>query len=140
MPDLDDDNESEWAVVTDLIPSPDELEELKFAWQVVKMLKSNAICFTKNKQTIGIGIGQTSRIDSLNIAIERAGRMKLSLQASVCASDGFFPFRDSIDRMAEFGVRCVIQPGGSKGDTEVIEACNQHKIAMIFTNRRHFRH
>ena len=140
MPDLCDDDNTNWQVLTKTKPKPEQFQECLFAWQVVKMLKSNAICFTKNKQTIAMGIGQTSRIDSMNIAIERANRMNLSLPGSVCASDGFFPFTDSISRLAEVGVRCVIQPGGSKADPEVIADCDKHKIAMIITGRRHFRH
>ena len=140
MPDLLDDNISEWTYPTAKKPNEEQLKELIFAWQVVKMLKSNAICFTKGKQTIGMGSGQTSRIDSLNIAIERATRMNLDLIDSVCASDGFFPFRDSIDVLSKIGVRCVIQPGGSKADPEVINACDEYGIAMIMTGRRHFRH
>ncbi|MCL2063107.1 MAG: bifunctional phosphoribosylaminoimidazolecarboxamide formyltransferase/IMP cyclohydrolase [Candidatus Cloacimonetes bacterium] len=140
MPDLVEDNVEEWTFPTDQKPSNNELDELKFAWQVVKMLKSNAICFTKNKQTLGLGIGQTSRISSLNIAVESAKRANLDLTNSVCASDGFFPFKDSIERLSEIGVKLVIQPGGSKADLEVIQACNKLKIAMVLTGRRHFRH
>ena len=138
--DLYEDNLNEWVYPTINKPTKSELSELTFAWQVVKMLKSNAVCFTKNKQTIGMGIGQTSRIDSINIAINRASKMKLDLQNSVCASDGFFPFRDSIDRLNEIGVKYVIQPGGSKSDPEVIKACEEYGIVMVFTHRRHFRH
>ena len=140
IPDLADDCEEEWEIVTELKPSENDLNEAKFAWQVVKMLKSNAICFTRDNQTIGMGIGQTSRIDSLNIAIERSKRMGFTLENSVCASDGFFPFSDSIETMSKHAIKTIIQPGGSKGDAEVIQACNKHKIAMIFTKRRHFRH
>jgi len=139
-PDLLEDDETQWTFPTQCKPTESDLAECRFAWQVVKMLKSNAICFTRDLQTIGMGIGQTSRIDSLNIAIERAGRMGLSISGSVCASDGFFPFRDSIDRLAGVGVKCVIQPGGSVSDSEVISACDEHGIAMVMTGRRHFRH
>ena len=140
LPDLYDDDSNSWQIPTIAKPSLEQIKECKFAWQVVKMLKSNAICFTKNKQTIGMGIGQTNRIDSMNIAVDRANRMNLSLSDSVCASDGFFPFTDSIDRLAEIGVKCVIQPGGSKADPDIISACNNHNIAMLITGRRHFRH
>ncbi|MCL1827360.1 MAG: bifunctional phosphoribosylaminoimidazolecarboxamide formyltransferase/IMP cyclohydrolase, partial [Candidatus Cloacimonetes bacterium] len=139
-PDIWEDIPEMWEYPTILRPTPAQRRQLIFAWQVVKMLKSNAICFCKNKQTLGLGIGQTSRIDSLNIAIERAVRMGHNLKGSFCASDGFFPFRDSIDRLHEIGVKCIIQPGGSKADPEVIAACNEYNIAMIHTGRRHFRH
>lgn len=139
-PDLENDDIKQWEFPTNIKPDSKELEELHFSWQVVKMLKSNAICFTKENRTIGLGIGQTSRIDSMNIAIERANRMNLSISGSFCASDGFFPFRDSIDKLAEIGVKFVIQPGGSKADSEVIEACNDYGIAMVLTGKRHFRH
>jgi len=140
MADLIEDNTAEWTYPTKAKPTDNDLDELLFAWQVVKMLKSNSICFTKNKQTIGLGIGQTSRIDALNIAIESSIRMNLDLSGSVCASDGFFPFRDSIDAIAKIGVKCIIQPGGSKADPEVIQACDEYGIAMVMTGRRHFRH
>ena len=139
-PDMLKDDPSQWVIPTDRKPNENEFKELQFAFQIVKMLKSNAVCFTKNKQTIGLGIGQTSRIDSLNIAIDRSQKMKLDIAGSVCASDGFFPFRDSIDRLNDIGVKSVIQPGGSKADSDIITACNEHNIAMIITNRRHFRH
>jgi len=139
-PDLTEDDETQWTYPTKEKPTESDLAECRFAWQVVKMLKSNAICFTRQLQTIGLGIGQTSRIDSLNIALERAKRMGLSVSGCICASDGFFPFRDSIDTIASLGVKCVIQPGGSVADDEVISACDEHGIAMILTGRRHFRH
>jgi phosphoribosylaminoimidazolecarboxamide formyltransferase/IMP cyclohydrolase len=139
-PDLCDDNLEEWTYPTGNIENQEILNELIFAWQVVKMLKSNAICFTKNKQTIGLGIGQTSRIDSMNIAIDRAIKMEHSLAGCVCASDGFFPFTDSIDKINEIGVKYIIQPGGSKADPDVIEACKKYGITLILTGRRHFRH
>ena len=104
------------------------------------MLKSNAICLVKGTHTIGIGIGQTSRVDSLKIALNRAKEMGFDLNGAVCASDGFFPFRDSIDLLHENGIMSVIQPGGSRADDEVIDACNELKMSMIITNRRHFRH
>ena len=140
MPDMLDDNENEWTVVTNRKPDEKDFDEIRFAWQVVKMLKSNAICFTAENRTLALGIGQTSRIDSLNIAIDRSMKMNLDLTGSVCASDGFFPFRDSIDTIAKYDIKCVIQPGGSKSDNDVIAACNEHNIVMVFTNRRHFRH
>jgi phosphoribosylaminoimidazolecarboxamide formyltransferase/IMP cyclohydrolase len=138
--DLEVDIESDWTNPTVAKPTEQELDECRFAWQVVKMLKSNAICFTQNKQTIGMGIGQTSRIESMHIALNRAKNMGFEVAGSVCASDGFFPFRDSIDLLASVGVKCIIQPGGSKADPDVIAACDEHGIAMTITGRRHFRH
>jgi phosphoribosylaminoimidazolecarboxamide formyltransferase/IMP cyclohydrolase len=138
--DLELDDETNWTIPTVAQPTDQELDECRFAWQVVKMLKSNAICFTKDKQTIGMGIGQTSRIDSMSIAINRAKNMELNIEGSVCASDGFFPFRDSIDLLVQVGVKCFIQPGGSKADPEIIAACDEHGIVMVLTGRRHFRH
>lgn len=138
--DIDRDDLSQWQVVTNRKPSDMEWEALKFGWNCVASLKSNAVAFTTNQQTLGLGIGQTSRIDSTEIAISKAEKFSLSLINSICASDGFFPFRDSIDQLAKYGVTAVIQPGGSKGDPEVIAACNEHNIAMVMTNTRHFRH
>jgi len=118
-------------------PSEDQIEELLFAWKVVKHVKSNAIVYVKNKSTVGIGAGQMSRVDSSRIGVLKAGD---NLQGAVMASDAFFPFRDSIDSAAEAGISAIIQPGGSIRDQEVIDACNEHGIAMIFTGVRHFRH
>jgi len=139
-PDLMDDDEAAWTCPTLAKPTEAELTELRFAWQVVKMLKSNAICMSKDRQTIGMGIGQTSRIDSMNIAIGNAQRFGHDLLGAVCASDGFLPFKDSIEKLDEVSVKCIIQPGGSVSDSEVIATCNELEIAMIFTHRRHFRH
>jgi AICAR transformylase/IMP cyclohydrolase PurH (only IMP cyclohydrolase domain in Aful) len=94
----------------------------------------------KDKRTVGIGVGQTSRVDSLETAIKKAKEFNLPLEGSVLASEAFFPFRDSIDTAAKEGIKAVIQPGGSIRDQEVIDACNEHGIAMIFTNMRHFKH
>ena len=138
--DIDRDNQEQWKVATTRQPTEQEWEALKFGWNCVASLKSNAVAFTSNDRTLGLGIGQTSRIDSTEIAINKADKFSLSLQNSICASDGFFPFRDSIDQLVKYGVTAVIQPGGSKGDPEVIEACNEHSIAMVMTNTRHFRH
>jgi len=140
QPDLIEDNETAWTFPTQAKPTKKELSELRFAWQVVKMLKSNAICLSRNRQAIGLGIGQTSRVDSLNIAISNAQHFGHELKGAVCASDGFFPFRDSIDRLGSVGIAYVIQPGDSVRDSEVITACNELGIAMVFTHRRHFRH
>ena len=127
-------------VVTKKAPSNDELEELLFAWVVCKYTKSNAIVYTKDKMTVGIGCGQTSRVFSARIAKIRASDANLSLEGACLASDAFFPFRDSIDEAAKAGIKCIIQPGGSIRDQEVIDAANEHGIAMVFTSMRHFRH
>ncbi len=138
--DINTDIPENWKVVTERQPSEKELQALKFGWNAVASLKSNAVAFTTNERTIGLGIGQTSRIDSTEIAISKANKFNLELNGCICASDGFFPFRDSIDELVKYGVTAVIQPGGSKGDPEVIQACNEHNIAMIMTGMRHFRH
>ena len=111
-----------------------------FAWHVVKYVKSNAIVYIKDQQTIGIGAGQMSRVYSARIAAIKAEDEKLEVAGSVMASDAFFPFRDGIDSAAKAGIKAVIQPGGSMRDEEVIEAANEHKIAMVFTGMRHFLH
>ncbi len=134
------DSKENWIIATDRKPTEEEMEALEFGWNTVATLKSNAVCFTKNDRTIGLGIGQTSRIDSTEIAISKAKKFGLEIKGSVCASDGFFPFRDSIDAMHELGITAIIQPGGSKGDPECIEACNEYGITMIMTGMRHFRH
>ncbi|MDC0423420.1 bifunctional phosphoribosylaminoimidazolecarboxamide formyltransferase/IMP cyclohydrolase [Methylophilaceae bacterium] len=133
-------NINECKVVTKLKPTPEELIEMKFAWQVAQYVKSNAIIFTKNNKTIAIGAGQMSRIDSTIIATIKAKNAGLSLSDSVVASDAFFPFRDGIDLLAKYGAKCVIQPGGSIKDDEVVKAANEHKLVMLFTNIRHFKH
>jgi len=135
--DEDVDPRQEWQVVTSRHPSAEEMEDLAFAWLVCKHVKSNAVLFAKDGAVVGVGAGQMSRLDSAFIATYKAGERS---QGSVCASDAFFPFRDGIDQIAEAGVKAVIQPGGSKRDDEVIAACNEHGIAMVFTGRRHFRH
>lgn len=127
-------------VVTKRAPSEEELNELLFAWRVCKYTKSNAIVYTNSKRTLGIGCGQTSRVFSARIATIRAEDAKLSLQGSALASDAFFPFRDGVDAAAAAGVKCIIQPGGSIRDEEVIKAADEHGIAMVFTGVRHFRH
>ena len=127
-------------VVTERAPTEDELEELLFAWKVCKYTKSNAIVYTNNKRTLGIGCGQTSRVFSARIAALRAQDAGLSLEGAALASDAFFPFRDGVDAAAAVGIKCIIQPGGSIRDEEVIKAANEHGIAMVFTGIRHFRH
>ncbi|CAB1277200.1 bifunctional phosphoribosylaminoimidazolecarboxamide formyltransferase/IMP cyclohydrolase [Candidatus Nitrosacidococcus tergens] len=126
--------------VTNRIPTPNEVKDLLFAWKVVKFVKSNAIVYAKEGQTIGIGAGQTSRVMSSQIAGLKAKESGFTISGSILASDAFFPFRDGLDTAAELGIRAVIQPGGSKRDDEVIAAANEHDIAMIFTGIRHFRH
>ena len=127
-------------VVTDLKPTEEQLDDMKFAWVVSQYVKSNAIVFCKNKQTLGIGAGQMSRVDSTKIASLKAGNANIDLAQSVVASDAFFPFRDGIDVIASHGAKCIIQPGGSIKDEEVIDAANEHGIVMLFTNIRHFKH
>lgn len=131
------DPENEWKVVTERHPTDSELRDLRFAWRVCKYVKSNAILFAKDGAVVGVGAGQMSRLDSAFIAAHKAGDRS---QHSVLASDAFFPFRDGVDEAAKAGVTAIIEPGGSRRDDEVIAACNEHNIAMIFTARRHFRH
>jgi phosphoribosylaminoimidazolecarboxamide formyltransferase/IMP cyclohydrolase len=128
------------SVVTARAPSAAELSDLEFAWTVCRFVKSNAIVYARNGATIGIGAGQMSRVVSSRIAAMKARDEELTVEGSVMASDAFFPFRDGLDVAAEFGIRAVIQPGGSKRDHEVIAAANEHDIAMVFTGMRHFRH
>ena len=127
-------------VVTQRNPNYNERNDLLFAWRVAKHVKSNAIVYAKNGQTVGIGAGQMSRVDSASIAVVKANSVGMEVSGAVMASDAFFPFRDGIDKAAEAGVRAVIQPGGSMRDSEVIEAANEHDMAMLFTGMRHFRH
>lgn len=129
--------ESEWKCVSKRQPSADELAALKFAWKVVKHVKSNAIIFADAQKTLAIGAGQMSRVDSSRIAVWKA---KHDLKGSALASDAFFPFRDGIDAAAEAGAKAVIQPGGSIRDEETIAAADEHGMAMIFTGTRHFKH
>lgn len=119
---------------------PDDLDDLLFAWTVAKYVKSNAIVYAKNKQTLGIGAGQMSRVNSARIGVDKAKQANLDLTGAVLASDAFFPFRDGIDNAAAAGVKAIIQPGGSVRDDECINAANEHGIAMVFTDVRHFRH
>ncbi|PWV99780.1 bifunctional phosphoribosylaminoimidazolecarboxamide formyltransferase/IMP cyclohydrolase [Mangrovibacter plantisponsor] len=132
--------ESELRVVTKRQPSAEELRDALFCWKVAKFVKSNAIVYAKENMTIGIGAGQMSRVYSAKIAGIKAGDEGLEVKGSAMASDAFFPFRDGIDAAAAVGVSCVIQPGGSIRDEEVIAAADEHGIAMIFTGMRHFRH
>ena len=124
-------------IVTKRKPNKEELEELLFAWKAVKHIKSNAIVFVKDKQIVGVGAGQMSRVDAVKIAIMKSeGRSN----GSYLASDAFFPFRDGIDEAAQAGITAIIQPGGSKRDEEVINAANEHNLAMVFTGTRCFKH
>ncbi|UCE04716.1 MAG: bifunctional phosphoribosylaminoimidazolecarboxamide formyltransferase/IMP cyclohydrolase, partial [bacterium] len=133
-------NDLKFNAVTQRIPTDEEWAGLKFAWKVVKWVKSNAVIFCLKDRTIGIGAGQMSRVDSSIFAIEKARRSGLSLSSTVVASDAFFPFRDGVDAAAEAGATAIIQPGGSVRDEEVIQAANEHNMAMVFTGVRHFRH
>ena len=132
--------ESELTCVTKNKPSSEQMSDLLFAWKVAKFVKSNAIIYANNQQTIGVGAGQMSRVYSARIAAIKAQDANLQVAGSVMASDAFFPFRDGIDAAAEAGIAAVIQPGGSIRDDEVIAAANEHNIAMVFTGMRHFRH
>jgi phosphoribosylaminoimidazolecarboxamide formyltransferase/IMP cyclohydrolase len=139
-PDILNVQSSQLKVVTKVQPSAEQLQDLLFAWRVAKYVKSNAIVFCKNGQTLGVGAGQMSRVDSTRIAAIKAQNAGLSLLGSVVASDAFFPFRDGLDVLAEAGAKAVIQPGGSMRDAEVIAAADEHGIAMVYTGFRHFRH
>ncbi|MFH1514260.1 MAG: bifunctional phosphoribosylaminoimidazolecarboxamide formyltransferase/IMP cyclohydrolase, partial [bacterium] len=127
----------EWDVVTERKPSEQERQDLWLAWRVVKHVKSNAILLAKNRRTIGTGAGQMSRVDSLKIAIEKAGE---NVKGSVAASDAFFPFEDNIEIAHKAGITAIIQPGGSIRDKHVIAKCNELGISMVFTGKRHFLH
>jgi phosphoribosylaminoimidazolecarboxamide formyltransferase/IMP cyclohydrolase len=127
-------------IVSKRTPSEQEIRDLLFAWKVAKFVKSNAIVYAKNEQTIGVGAGQMSRVYSAKIAGIKAADENLMVKGSVMASDAFFPFRDGIDSAAEAGITAVIQPGGSMRDDEVIAAADEHGMAMVFTGMRHFRH
>ena len=121
-------------------PTDAEIRALLFAWKVCKHVKSNAIVFANENQTVGVGAGQMNRVDSVRIAAMRAGKSELELKNTVLASDAFFPFRDNVDEAAKFGISAIIQPGGSVKDEEVIQAANEHELAMVFTGVRHFKH
>ncbi len=127
----------DFKIVTNAKPTEKEIATMLFAWPVLKHIKSNAILIAKNHVTVGVGAGQVSRVDAVDVAIKKAGK---NLANTILASDAFFPFRDSIDRIANTGIRAIIQPGGSQRDTEVIAACDEHGIAMVFTGKRCFKH
>ena len=128
---------SQWKVATEATVDDALMEELKFGWSMVRYIKSNAICLSKDLALVGVGAGQMSRVDSVEMSIKKAGDRA---QGSVLASDAFFPFADSIEFAAKAGIAAIIQPGGSMRDQEVIDACNQHGIPMVFAGKRHFRH
>ncbi len=130
----------ELKVVTKRAPTEAELHDLIFAWKVAKFVKSNAIVYAKNRQTVGVGAGQMSRVNSARIAAIKAEHAGLVVEGAVMASDAFFPFRDGIDNAAANGIKAIIQPGGSIRDEEVIAAADEAGIAMVFTGMRHFRH
>ena len=131
---------SDLKVVTRRAPTAAELDDLVFAWEVAKYVKSNAIVYAGDRRTLGIGAGQMSRVDSARIAALKAAEAAFELTGAVMASDAFFPFRDGLDAAAERGIAAVIQPGGSMRDAEVIAAADEHGMAMVFTGVRHFRH
>ncbi len=135
--DAEPDDPADWTLATDREPTDEERRALELNWHVVRHVKSNAIVVGNSRQTVGIGAGQMSRVDSCRIAIEKA---ELETRGCVAASDAFFPFADGLEVLAEAGVSAVIQPGGSKRDDEVIAAANQHNMAMVLTGNRHFRH
>jgi phosphoribosylaminoimidazolecarboxamide formyltransferase/IMP cyclohydrolase len=124
-------------VVTDVTPTPEQLKELAFAWKIVKHVKSNAIVVARDGMSIGVGAGQMNRVGAAGIALEQAGE---KARGAVMASDAFFPFKDTVELAARYGITAIIQPGGSVRDQESIEECNRHGIAMVFTGIRHFKH
>ena len=123
--------------VTELEPSEEEINTMLFGWKVLKHIKSNGILIVKDNTTVGVGAGQVSRVDSVDVAMKKSGT---EIKNSILCSDAFFPFRDSIDKIAGSGIKAVLQPGGSMRDDEVISACNEHGIAMVFTGQRCFKH
>lgn len=129
--------EDQLKIASERDPDAREMEDMKFAWLVAKHVKSNAIIYAKDKEILGIGAGQMSRVDSARVAVEKARK---PLSGAVMASDAFFPFRDSVDEAAKNGISAIISPGGSIRDKEVLQAANEHNIAMIFTGTRHFKH
>lgn len=133
-------NESDLQVVSKLKPTKQQMQDLLFAWRVAKFVKSNAIVFAANGMTLGVGAGQMSRVDSARIASIKASNANLDLKGSAVASDAFFPFRDGLDVVVDAGASCVIQPGGSMRDEEVIAAADERGVAMVLTGMRHFRH
>lgn len=139
-PDIRNITVSDLKIVTQIKPTPQQLDDMLFAWRTAKFVKSNAIVFCRNGQTIGIGAGQMSRVDSARIASIKAQQAGLTLAGSVVASDAFFPFRDGLDVVVQAGATAIIQPGGSIRDNEVIAAADEQGVSMVFTGIRHFRH
>jgi phosphoribosylaminoimidazolecarboxamide formyltransferase/IMP cyclohydrolase len=142
--DVIDEDPSTWTVPTDAKPSEVQMKALEFAWKSVKFVKSNAIIVTNDHQTLGVGAGQTNRVDSVAIAVDKAAASawvkEHGFGGVALASDAYFPFADDVDALAKAGIKAVVTPGGSIRDAEVIEACNKYGIAMVFTGSRHFRH
>ena len=136
-PDFIEEDPKSWQIVTDRVPSDEELQDLAFAWKAGKHIKSNAIVLAKGRALMGMGAGQPNRVVSVHLSQRVAGE---KAKGSVLASDAFFPFPDNIELAAAAGVTAIVQPGGSIRDDEVIEAANKHKLAMVFTGVRHFRH
>ena len=126
-----------WEIATNNHPTDQEMEDMTFAWQLVRHVRSNAIVVAKQGQSLGIGAGQMNRIGAAKIALEAAGSR---VKGSVLASDGFFPFDDTVKLSSEYGVRAIIQPGGSIKDNDSIKACNELGISMVLTGKRHFLH
>jgi phosphoribosylaminoimidazolecarboxamide formyltransferase/IMP cyclohydrolase len=124
-------------VATSRQPTPEEWRDLLFAWTVAARVKSNAIVFARDQAMVGVGAGQMSRVDSVELASRKAGEQA---RGAVMASDAFFPFRDGVDAAAAAGITAVIQPGGSVRDDEILQAAEEHGMAMVITGRRHFRH
>ncbi len=133
-------DDSEWKVVTKREPTADEYRDLLFAWKAVASVKSNAIVLVRNGMTIGIGAGQMSRVDAAFMSVHKAATAGHATEGAVLGSDAYFPFRDGVEQAAEAGVKAIVQPGGSVRDGEVIEAANEHGIAMVLTGKRQFRH
>lgn len=140
QPDFETVQAEDLKTVTERKPTEKEMADMLFAWKVVKHVKSNAIVYAKNRQTLGIGTGQTSRVDSSEIAVDKAQKEGLDLKGSAIASDAFFPFADGVEAAAKAGATAVIQPGGSIRDEEVIKEADNNKMTMIFTGKRHFKH
>jgi phosphoribosylaminoimidazolecarboxamide formyltransferase/IMP cyclohydrolase len=137
QPDLGEIKDEELRTVTKRVPTPEEMQTMRFAWKVAKHVKSNAIVFAKDGATLGVGAGQMSRVDSVKIAVMKA---QSSLAGTVVASDAFFPFPDGVEEAAKAGATAFIQPGGSVRDPDVIAAADRLGLAMVFTGMRHFLH
>ena len=137
LQDRDAADQAEWRVVTRRAPSDEEMAALRFAWEMVRHVKSNAIVLAQGQALVGVGGGQTSRVDAVHMAVRKAGDRS---RGACLASDAFFPFRDGIDLAAEAGVSAIVQPGGSQRDAEAIAAADEAGMAMVFTGIRHFRH